>query len=372
MLGRTGEGMSDGIQVQPADTRILVVDDLPVVRLSLRHILQKAGYQCQEADSVASALAALEKGPVDLVLCDIEMPGGPSGVELVKSLQPRIPEVAVVMVSAMDDTSLAIECIQLGAFGYVVKPFQARDILVQVSSALRRRVLEIAFRDRETELARKVREQTFEIRNSREEIALRLLSACEYRDYETGAHVRRIGLYAAEFARILGWSEDDVDCIQAAAPLHDIGKIGVPDAILMKPGDLTEAEWVLMKQHTTKGAAILKGSSVPFIQMGARIAACHHEKWDGSGYPRGLRAEQIPVDARITAIVDVYDALVHKRHYKEPWPEEHAIDFMRQRVGTHLDPGLFDLFVEHLAAFRAIRMANPDEDPPDMDQLWLS
>lgn len=364
--------MPDDIQVQPADTRILVVDDLPVVRLSLRHILQKAGYPCQEASSVAEALSMLEKDHIDLVLCDIEMPGGPSGKELVKALAPRIPEIAVVMVSAMDDTSLAIECIQLGAFGYVVKPFQAREILVQVSSALRRRMLEIAFRDREKVLDRKVREQTYEIRNSREEIALRLLSACEYRDYETGAHVRRIGLYAAEFARLLGWEEHEVDCIQAAAPLHDIGKIGVPDSILMKPGDLTEAEWVLMKQHTSKGAAILKGSQVPFIQMGARIAACHHEKVDGTGYPRGLKGDQIPVDARITAIVDVYDALVHKRHYKEPWPEEHAIDFMRQRVGTHLDPKLFELFVDNLAAFRAIRLNNPDEEPPDLDQLWMS
>ncbi|HJW09636.1 MAG TPA: HD domain-containing phosphohydrolase [Holophagaceae bacterium] len=364
--------MPDDIQVLPADTRILVVDDLPVVRLSLRHILQKAGYPCLEAASVAEALAVLENEPIDLVLCDIEMPGGPSGVELVKALGPRIPEIAVVMVSAMDDTSLAIECIQLGAFGYVVKPFQARDILVQVNSALRRRMLEVAFRDREKVLDRKVREQTYEIRNSREEISLRLLSACEYRDYETGAHVRRIGLYAAEFARLLGWEEADVDCIQAAAPLHDIGKIGVPDSILMKPGDLTEAEWVLMKQHTSKGAAILKGSMVPFIQMGARIAACHHEKWDGSGYPRGLKDEKIPLEARITAIVDVYDALVHKRHYKEPWPEEHAIDFMRQRVGSHLDPALFDLFVENLAAFRAIRLANPDEEPPDLELLWMT
>ena len=364
--------MADDIQVVPTQTRILVVDDLPVVRLSLRHILQKAGYSCFEASSVGEALAMLEKEPVDLVLCDIEMPGGPSGVELVRALQPKLPEIAVVMVSAMDDTSLAIECIQMGAFGYVVKPFQAREILVQVSSALRRRMLEIAFRDREKELAKKVREQTFEIRESREEIALRLLSACEYRDYETGAHVRRIGLYSAEFARLLGWEEVAVDCIQYAAPLHDIGKIGVPDAILMKPGDLTEAEWVLMKQHTTMGAAILKGSDVPFIQMGARIAACHHEKWDGSGYPRGLSAEKIPLEARITAIVDVYDALVHKRHYKEPWPEEQAIEFMSNRTGSHLDPGLFELFVSNLSRFRDICLANPDEDPPDLESVWLT
>ncbi|MBS1765911.1 MAG: response regulator [Acidobacteria bacterium] len=362
--------MPSDIQVVPSATTILVVDDLPVVRLSLRHILQHEGFEVIEAVSAESARTVLAERPVQLVLCDIEMPGGDTGLDLVKSLEHRIPEVAFVMVTAMDDTSLAIDCIQHGAFGYVVKPFQPREIVVQVSGALRRRLLEIEFRDREKVLARKVREQTEEIRTSREEVSLRLLSACEYRDLETGAHVRRIGLYAAEMGKWMGWDDDRVDCIRAAAPLHDIGKIGVPDSVLLKPGDLTDEEWVLMRQHTTKGAAILKGSSVPFIQMGARIAACHHEKWDGSGYPNGISGDQIPVEARITAIVDVYDALVHKRHYKEPWPEELAMEFMRKRAGSHLDPDLFSLFEAHLDRFRAIRLANPDEREPDFAAVW--
>ena len=362
--------MAADIQVVPAATTILVVDDLPVVRLSLRHILQHEGFKVLEAASAEEARAALGREPVQLVLSDIEMPGGDSGLDLVKSLEDRIPEVAFVMVTAMDDTSLAIDCIQHGAFGYVVKPFQPREIVVQVSSALRRRLLEIEFQDREKVLARKVREQTEEIRASREEVSIRLLSACEYRDFETGAHVRRIGLYAAEMGRLLGWDDDQVDCIRAAAPLHDIGKIGVPDAVLLKPGDLTPEEWIVMRQHTTKGAAILKGSNVTFIQMGARIAACHHEKWDGTGYPNGLSAHEIPVEARITAIVDVYDALVHKRHYKDPWPEDLALEFMRKRAGSHLDPELFSLFEDHLSRFRAIRLANPDEREPDFADAW--
>ena len=362
--------MAADIQVVPSATTVLVVDDLPVVRLSLRHILQHEGFQVMEAASAGEARAALKAKPVQLILSDIEMPGGESGLDLVKSLEDRIPEVAFVMVTAMDDTSLALDCIQHGAFGYVVKPFQPREIIVQVRTALRRRLLEIEFKDREKVLARKVREQTEEIRSSREEVALRLLSACEYRDFETGAHVRRIGLYAAEMARLLGWDDDRVDSIRAAAPLHDIGKIGVPDSVLLKPGDLSDEEWVVMRQHTTKGAAILKGSSVPFIQMGARIAACHHEKWDGTGYPSGLKAERIPVEARITAIVDVYDALVHKRHYKDPWPEDLALEFMRKRAGNHLDPDLFALFDAHLDRFRAIRLANPDEREPDFAAVW--
>jgi putative two-component system response regulator len=205
-----------------------------------------------------------------------------------------------------------------------------------------------------------------EIRASREEVALRLITASEHRDHETGMHVRRIGLYAAEMARLLGWDSAGVEAIQSAAPMHDIGKIGVPDAILQKPSALTEDEWVIMKRHTTMGAAILKGSTVPFIRMGARIAIGHHEKWDGSGYPRGLRGEAIPMEARITALVDVYDALSNRRHYKDPWPEDEVVALMRKGIGAHFDPDLADLFLTHLERFRAILVDNPDE-PVDED-----
>jgi putative two-component system response regulator len=357
--------MPDRIHVVPDQARILIVDDLPIVRFSLQRILGKAGYRCREAEDVPQAMAALEEEPVDLVLSDIQMPGA-SGLDLVKALKPRIPDISVVMVSSMEDAETAIECLQEGAFGYVLKPFQPREILVQVNGALRRLMLEIAFRDREALLARKVREQTLEIRESREEIAFRLIAASEHRDNETGMHVRRIGLFAAEMARLLGWDEDSIETIQAAAPMHDIGKIGVPDAILQKPGALTEEEWVVMKRHTTMGATILKGSTVPFIQMGARISIGHHEKWDGTGYPKGLQGGQIPLEARITTLVDVYDALSNRRYYKEPWPEDQVIGLIRKNTGFHFDPALVSLFLTHLDRFRAILQAHPDE-PHDED-----
>ena len=352
--------MVEGIQVMPEQATVLIVDDLAIVRLSLRHILAKAGYRCREAADVPDALAILDRESIDLVLCDIQMPGA-SGLDLVKALRHRIPDTSVVMVSSLEDAEIAIECLQRGAFGYVLKPYQPREILVQVNGALRRRMLEIAFRDREAQLAQKVREQTVEIRNSREEIALRLISASEHRDNETGMHVRRIGLYAEEMAKLLGWDSTEVETIQSAAPMHDIGKIGVPDAILQKPGALTEEEWVVMKQHTTMGATILKGSTVPFIRMGARIAIGHHEKWDGSGYPRGLKGAEIPLEARITSLVDVYDALSNHRHYKDPWPEEQVVQFLAKGRGTQFDPGLADLFLAHVSRFRTILQANPDE-----------
>ena len=357
--------MGGDSQVAARQSSILIVDDLAIVRLSLQRILTKAGYRCREAEDVPRALAVLDDDDIELILCDIQMPGA-SGLDLVKAIRPRIPETSVVMVSSLEDAETAIECLQQGAFGYVLKPFQPREILVQVNGALRRRMLEIAFRDREAQLAQKVREQTLEIRDSREEIALRLIAASEHRDNETGMHVRRIGLFAAEMARLLGWDLDGVDTIQSAAPMHDIGKIGVPDAILQKPSALTDGEWVTMKRHTTMGATILKGSTVPFIQMGARIAIGHHEKWDGSGYPKGLRGEAINLEARITALVDVYDAVTNRRHYKEPWPEDRVVALIQKGNGTHFDPQLVDLFLTNLDTFRAILLANPDE-PHDED-----
>ena len=347
--------------------RILVVDDMPIIRVTLRRILEKEGFRCLEAANGEEALGAMDDHGAELVLADIHMPVM-GGMELVAALKPRMPEVAVVMVSSVEETATAVEAIQLGAYGYVHKPFQPREILVQVRAALRRRMLEIEHRDRERVLAQKVREQTLEIRDSREEIAIRLISASEERDNETGAHVRRIGLYAAGFGTQLGWSQAEVDAIRGAAPMHDIGKIGVPDAILQKPGALTEDEWKLMREHTTMGARILRKSRVPFIQMGARIASCHHEKWDGSGYPRGLAGEAIPIEARITAIADVYDALCHKRHYKEPWPEERVVEHLLNGRESHFESKLVDLFVENLEAMRAIREANPDQ-PPEQEDL---
>jgi putative two-component system response regulator len=168
-----GEAMAEAIQVLPEQASVLIVDDLAIVRLSLRHILTKAGYRCREAVDVSEALTVLDKDAFDLVLCDIQMPGA-SGLDLVKALRHRIPDTSVVMVSSLEDAETAIECLQQGAFGYVLKPYQPREILIQVNGALRRRMLELAFRDREAQLAQKVREQTLEIRDSREEIALRM------------------------------------------------------------------------------------------------------------------------------------------------------------------------------------------------------
>jgi putative two-component system response regulator len=346
------------------DVRILILDDQEIIRVQLRRILKKNGFTVLEAPDAQKALEILNREPVDLLLSDIRMPGM-TGLDLMRTMAHRIPDIAVIMVSGVDNMEMAMECLEVGAYGYVLKPFKTSGILIAVANALRRRMLELEHRDREAILAHKVREQTEEIRASREEISYRLLSASEHRDNETGAHVRRIGLYAAEMTRILGWDVDAVDCIRAAAPMHDIGKIGVPDRILQKDGPLTEEEWIIMKTHTTMGANILRESGVPFIQMGARIAASHHERFDGTGYPGGLAGTQIPLEARITGLVDVYDALCSKRVYKHAWTEEDALGYLKEQQGRHFDPSLLGLFLDHYENFRRIFLDNPDRYAPE-------
>jgi len=343
----------------PKSVRLLVVDDQELVRVGLLRILRKHGFTCLEAPDAFKALEILDQEHVDLMLSDIRMPGM-SGLTLVKAVAHRIPDTAVVMVTSVDNAETAMECLRHGAYGYVLKPFKTTDILIAVASALRRRMLELDYRDREALLAKRVREQTLEIRSSREEVSYRLISASEHRDNETGAHVRRIGLYAMQLARLLDWDEEQLECIQAAAPMHDIGKIGVPDRILQKQGPLTEEEWIIMKTHAAMGANILKGSTVPFIQMGARIAACHHERWNGQGYPNGLFGEGIPLEARITCLVDVYDALCSHRVYKPAWAHADVIAYLKEQRRVYFDPMLVDLFLDHYDRFTDIFVNHPD------------
>lgn len=210
-----------------------------------------------------------------------------------------------------------------------------------------------------------VRERTHEIREREEEIALRLVWAAEAKDGgETGAHIRRIGLYSVEMAKAVDWSINEIDDIRLAATMHDVGKIAIPDDILRKPEKLTETEFEVMKTHTVMGGRILGGSNVAMLHMAEDIAVFHHEKWNGAGYPHGLKGKAIPMSARIVSIVDVYDALIHKRVYKEAWTEDEAIESMYKDRGKRFDPELFDIFLSLRDEFRAIAKA---EYPPLFD-----
>ncbi len=333
--------------------RILVVDDEDHVCRLLARWLSTQGYDCRTATSGEAAWEMAMKDPPELAILDIMMPGM-SGIELLARFAWEQPDVAVIMVTAVDDRRTAEKALELGAYGYVIKPFEMNEIFIHVAGALHRRKL-VAMKKRYTQdLEREVRERTESLRKSQEEIIVRLLMATEFRDEETGAHIRRIGRYAATLAEAAGWRQSDVDDILLAASMHDIGKIGISDTILLKPGKLTREECERVKHHPRIGAGILAGSDIPLIRMAHDIALTHHEKWDGTGYPNGLAGEEIPESGRITAICDVYDALIMDRPYRAALPEEEVLRIMTPEKGRSFDPRLFDIFMDVLPSFRRI------------------
>lgn len=344
----------------PRPAQILIVDDDSATANLVKEWLQTDGYICQVAFDGNEALEKLKNHPFDLLITDIAMPTM-TGMELLSHAKELSPHIAILIITGMEDRSLAIEILKGGAFGYITKPLDQNELLINITSALERRRLARESQRRASELERDVNLRIEQIRSREEEIALRLVAAAEYRDNETGAHIRRIGLSSAVLAEACGWSPNKVDEIRLAATMHDIGKIGIPDHILLKPGKLTPEEFEVMKTHTTIGAAILGRSEIPVLQMARLIALSHHERWDGTGYPQGLAGDEIPEAARIVSIVDVYDALVHQRVYKPAVPEREAIAIMKAARGHHFDPNMFDIFMQVLPNFRQIREQVADE-----------
>ena len=335
------------------DSRVLIVDDEPHVCQIMARWLDAEGYECVLADSGERACRELETGDFALVVCDIMMPGM-SGIDLLATANEKFRGVAFIMVTAVGDTDTAIRALELGAFGYVIKPLDRSELIINVVNALERRRLLHLSRRYEDQLEAEVRQRTAEVYEREVEIIMRLISASEYRDDETGAHIRRIGLLGAVLAEEAGWEAPAVEQIRLAGPMHDIGKVGIPDAVLLKPGKLTPEEFEVVKTHSEIGARILGGSDIPLLAMAGGIAFSHHEKWDGSGYPRAIAGEAIPESARIIAVVDVYDALMSDRVYRPAFPEDEAIAIMTREQGTHFDPDLFERFLRVLPEFHEI------------------
>ncbi len=340
--------------MEAEQSKILIVDDEGYVCDLLCRWLTGEGYICKSVEDGDAALALLAAESFDLVICDIMMPGM-SGVDLLTILRPVYPDVAVLMVTAVDDRKTAVMTLELGAFGYVIKPFDRNEILINVSNVLERRRLTLLSKKYEQELECRARSGAEDAQIREEEILLRLTAATGVRDHETGEHIRRIGLYSAEMAKALGWRKDRIHKIKLAAPLHDVGKIGIPDRILLKPCGLSPEEFEIIKRHTEIGARILEGSKVPILATAKDIAWNHHERWDGSGYPRGLAREAIPEAAGIVAVVDVYDSLVHKRLYRPAFSDEQALSIMIAGDGESFGPRIFDCFLSLLPVFRRIR-----------------
>jgi putative two-component system response regulator len=265
------------------------------------------------------------------------------------------PDIAFIMLTAVDDHRTAVHALELGAFGFIIKPFEANELFINVTNSLRRRELEMERNQYEERLELQVRERTAEIRATQEQVIIHLVTASGYRDEETGEHIRRMGEYAAILAEAVGWDAKATDEMRLAASMHDVGKIGVSDAILRKPGKLSSEEFELMKEHTRIGARILEGSQIALLNLAHDIALYHHEKWNGGGYPLGLRGDDIPLCARIVAVCDVYDALVSDRVYRPAMPEAKALAIIREGRGEHFDPHILDLFLEQLPRFHAIQ-----------------
>jgi len=339
---------------------ILAVDDDAVTLNRVKHYLKKWGYNILTAGNGVEALEKFLSKDIDIVLTDWLMPelDGPGLIREVRRNSKQ--HVYIILVTSKGETDDLVSALsEAGADDYVAKPFNPEELRARISVGERTVLLERELWKYNTELENIVRMQTRIIRQTQEETIFRLLSALEARDKETGGHVRRIGLYSARLAKAAGWRQDKIDDILIAASMHDIGKIGISDSILCKKGRLTEAEFEIIKSHTIIGGRILGDSKLPMLQMAYDIALCHHEKWDGSGYPDGLIGDQIPEAACIVALVDVYDALRQGRIYRRALSEEEVLARMYEEGASHFNPDLFNIFTELLPEFKNIAKNNP-------------
>ncbi len=341
---------------------ILIAEDDAITLRRLQHFLEKWDHHVITAVNGADALEKFLDQDVELVITDWMMPKM-DGMELVRRIRSGgkdKPYVYTILLTSRGEKEDVVKGLsEVGVDDYVVKPFEPDELRARLSVGERTVRLERTLREYGKGLEKIVRMQTRLIRKTQEETILRLLTALESRDEETGGHVRRIGLFSAHLANEAGWTREEVEDIRLAAPMHDIGKIGVPDAILQKEGPLTTDEFEVIKSHTNIGGQILGDSEFPMLQMAHEIALYHHERWDGGGYPEDRKGEDIPIAARIVALVDVYDALSQDRVYRKACPLEEVLENMRKSRGSHFDPEYFDLFLDSIPDFRRIAAENP-------------
>jgi len=333
---------------------ILVVDDIPANRELIQEHVQIMGHNPVLAENGLSALAHLKKHPVDLILLDIMMPEM-DGIQLLERLdkEPGLKEIPVIVLSAMDDMDSVVKCIDLGAMDYLTKPFNSEILAARIRAVLASKLLKEQEEEYKAkletynlDLETRVFERTSDVVRTQLDTIFRLGRAAEYRDNETGLHIKRMSLFCGGLAKQLELGQSECERIKNATPMHDLGKIGIPDKILLKPGKLDPDEWEIMKTHAAIGAEILSESQSDILNLAQIIALTHHEKWDGSGYPKGLKGENIPQVGRIVAICDVFDALTSVRPYKKAWSMEDSFSHLKEQKGRHFDPEMVPLFLD--------------------------
>ncbi|MBM9514890.1 HD domain-containing phosphohydrolase [Desulfogranum marinum] len=336
-------------------TILIIDDDLANLKL-LELILQQNGYQhLVMVDDAREVLASYSKAHPDLILLDINMPNL-DGFQILQQLQelndPLLPPV--IFLTAQGRKEFIYRALSEGARDFISKPFDGAELIMRVRNLLDVHLAHRFLVDQKAVLEQTVAARTKELHRTRLQVIQRLGRAAEYRDEETGTHIMRMSYMCHTLARSAGLDGESCDRILNASPMHDIGKIGIPDAILLKPGKLTPDEWEIMKTHTIIGGTLLDDSDSKLMRMAHEIALTHHEKWNGSGYPRGLKGEQIPYTGRIACLADVFDALTSDRPYKSAWPFDKAINFVLDNRGELFDPFLVDIFTSELPAIRQI------------------
>ena len=322
-------------------TTVMIVDDQLTSRLILETIVQSISenINIKSFDNALDALQTTESNPPDLILADYKM-SSLDGVEFIRRLRqkPTNNDTPIIMVTAFDDKSILYEALEAGATDFLTKPVDHYECKVRCRNLLTMRQQQLIIKNRAKWLESEVNKAVNQIQKREKETLYRLARAGEFKDQDTGQHLVRIGNISKIIAIAIGMNREQADIIEVAAPMHDIGKIGIPDSILLKKGPLEQDEFDLMKKHTKFGYEILKDSPSPYLQTGAIIALNHHEKYNGEGYPSGITGENIPIEARIVAIADVFDALISKRQYKDAWSIDSALGYLNEQKHKHFDP----------------------------------
>lgn len=351
-----------------APPRVLVIDDEP----GPRRVLERAftSFGC-EVESAADGVEGLAKAQldIDLLVVDAQMPEL-DGFEVARRMRahPELSHVPILMVTGLGDRSVRLRAVEAGINDFIQKPFDSEELRLRSVSLLKMKQSTDALKRHQSVLSSKVEERTAALRRALDAMVVaqratheahldtihRLVLAAERRDHQTAQHIERISRYCGFLSQTLGQSPSEVELLEWASPMHDVGKVGVPDAILRKPGPLDAEEWEVMKQHTVIGAELLHGSTSPVLQLGEVLALTHHERWDGGGYPHGLAGEAIPVASRILAIADVFDALTSCRPYRPALSVDEVFGMIAAQRGQHFDPALVDVFFRHRADIEAI------------------
>ena len=360
------------MQIDFLKAKILVVDDEQANIALLEDVLENEGYANfkSTADS-RKALDLYKEFHPDLVLLDLNMPylDGFQVMEQLKEVE-KDSYAPILVLTAQSDRNTRLRALAAGARDYIEKPFDITEVTQRISNMLEIRLLHNQVRDQNPILEEKVRARTRELEETRQEAILRLGRAAEYRDNETGMHVIRMSRLSAKLAKKIGLSDDECQLILQASPMHDVGKIGIPDEILLKPGKLNKDEWAIMKKHPEIGAEILSGSHSAVMKMAESIALTHQERWDGSGYPNNLKGEEIPLAGRIVAICDVFDALTSKRYYKEAFSIEKSMEIIEQSSGKDFESRLVEAFKKALPEMIRIAKELPDDEPADVLKVY--